>query len=96
MAQIRARKPTERVSKSRAAKASLLTGMTIVAFLQLMYHLYWSVTAVYSHKYGGKLNTLAVTVGTLALNAFVTIRVLLFFETRLLSDHIDADHKKYL
>lgn len=98
MAQLkqRNRNTQEAISKSRAAKASILTGMTVVAFLQVLYHIYWALNAVYSHKFGGKLNSLAVVVGTLALNLFVTIKVLLFFETRLLSNHIDADHKKYL
>ncbi|SGZ48939.1 CIC11C00000002081 [Sungouiella intermedia] len=90
------RKNADVISKSRAAKASLLTGMTVVAFLQLLYHAYWAISSVYSHRFGGKLNSLAVVIGTLALNLFVTIKVLLFFETRLLSDQIDADHKKYL
>lgn len=67
-----------------------------MALIQVLYHIYWSVNAVLSHKYGSKINTIAVAGGTLALNAFLTSRVLLFFETRLLSNQIDADHKKYL
>lgn len=96
MAQLRQRKTPEKISKSRAAKASLLTGMFIVAVLQVLYHLYWSAGALRSQKYGSTLNTMTVVGGLLVANIFVSIKVLLFFETKLLSDQIDADHKKYI
>lgn len=86
----------ERISKSRAAKASFMTGFTVVVFLVWLYHLYWVIIAINDRKFGGLLWSLLVTVGSLALSSFIMIRVLLFFETRLLSDDIDADHKKYL
>lgn len=86
----------ERISKSRAAKASLMTGFTVVCFLIFIYHLYWAVLAINGRRFGSLLPSLTIAVGSLALSAFVMIRILLFCETRLLSNDIDADHKKYL
>lgn len=95
-----ARKPVpskhERISKSRAAKASFMTGATIVALALFLYHLYWVIIAINDRKFGGLLSTVAITIGSIALSSFIMIRILLFLETRLLSDDIDADHKKFL
>lgn len=96
MAQIKLRDNTQLISKSRAAKALLLTILTILGFCQLIYHVYWAFSSIFDHRFGGALNSAAVVGGSLVLNVFLTIRVLLFCETRLLSDQIDADHKKYL
>lgn len=96
MAEIKYKVKKERISKSRAAKALLLTGTTIVLFLVGCYHAWWVVRALYSKKYGSSLNTVVVAGGSLLLNFVVSAYVLIFLETRLLSDHIDADHKKYL
>lgn len=96
MAEIKIRTKDEKISKARAAKAMVLTGMTVAAFLIFCYHVWWSIQAFYYRRFGSAFNSLVVVGGALALNAFVMIRVLLFFETRLLSNHIDADHKKYL
>lgn len=96
MPEITHKRQQERISKSRAAKASLLTGMTVVAFLLGIYHIWWSVKAFHSNKFGSHFSNLMIIVGGLVLNAVVSVKVLLFFETRLLSDSIDADHKKYI
>lgn len=96
MAQVKPRSTPERISKLRAAKASLLTGLFLLAFGQVSYHLYWAIGALRYSKYGGTLNTVAVVIGSLVVNLFITTKVLMFFETKLLSDQIDADHKKYL
>lgn len=84
------------ISKSRAAKASLLTGMSVLTFLLWGFHLYWAVGALYSNRFGGVFSNLVIIVGGLAVDFFVSIKVLLYAETHLLSDGIDADHKKYL
>lgn len=86
----------ERISKSRAAKASFLTGATVVAFLLFIYHLYWVIHAINDRKFGSFFWSLSVSIGSIVLSSFVMIRILLFLETRLLSNDIDADHKKYL
>lgn len=96
MAQIRKPTPQERISKARAAKASVLTGLTVALFLAFCYHVWWAVGAFYQNKYGSKLGNVAVILGGLALNGFISVRFLLFCETRLLSNGIDADHKKYI
>lgn len=96
MGEIKYSRRKERISKSRAAKASLLTGATVVLFLIGCYHAWWVVQALYSKKYGSNLNTLVVAGGSLVLNFAASAYTLIFLETRLLSDHIDSDHKKYL
>lgn len=98
MAQIKSpyAKQQERISKSRAAKASIMTVFTVVAFLVFIYLLYLALTAIHERKFGGFLVSTAVSMGLLSALAFVGVKVLLFCETRLLSNDIDADHKKYL
>lgn len=96
MAQVKPRSTPERISKLRAAKASLITGLFLLAFGQVSYHLYWAFGALRYSRYGSTLNTAAVVIGSLVVNVFVTTKVLLFCETKLLSDQIDADHKKYI
>lgn len=92
----RAYNPTpEKFSKSRAARATFLTGCTVLAFILLVYHFYCVVAAVISYEHGGLLKTLLISVGLFALNAFVIIKTLVFLETKLMTD-IDEDHKKYI
>lgn len=86
----------EQISGSRAAMALLLTGLTVLFVAVGCYHLYWAIGAFYHDRFGSTLNNVAVIVGSLALNLFVSIKTLVFLETRLLSDNIDADHKKYI
>lgn len=89
-------KPPARISKSRAAKASLLTGLTALFFAVACYHIWWGIKAYYNNQFGSTAYNLIVIVGSLALNAFVCIKGLVYLETRLLSNDIDADHKKYI
>lgn len=96
MAQIRYSPKKERISKARAAKASILTVATVVVFLVISFHTWWVFNALYNKKYGSNLNTLVVAGGSLVLDFAACVYALIFLETRLLSDHIDADHKKYL
>lgn len=96
MAQIRKPSQQERISKSRAAKASVLTGLTVAFFLAYCYHVWWAVKAFYHNKYGSTFGNILLILGGLALNGFISVRFLLFCETRLLSNGIDADHKKYI
>lgn len=95
MAQIKNR-TQERISKSRAAKASLLTFLSVLAFLVWCYHLYWAVGALYENRYGGIFNNLMLIVGGFILEVYVTAKALLFLESKILTTDIDADHKKYL
>ncbi|GEQ71294.1 hypothetical protein JCM33374_g4976 [Metschnikowia sp. JCM 33374] len=96
MAQIRKQSPQERISKARAAKASALTGLTVAFFLAFCYHVWWAINAFYHNRFGSTLNNLILIVGGLALNAYISVKFLLFCETKLLSNGIDADHKKYI
>lgn len=96
MPELKRRSINEHISKTRAAKASVLTGMTVTCFLLLCYHFWWSFGAFYERKFGSASVTLVILLAGFALNIYVTIKVLLFFETRLLSNSIDADHKKYI
>lgn len=86
----------EQISGSRAAMALLLTGLTACFFAVGCYHLYWAIGAFYHNRFGSTLNNVVVIIGSMALNAFVSIKTLVFLETRLLSNNIDADHKKYI
>lgn len=96
MAQIRKPTPQERISKSRAAKASALTGLTVAFFVVFCYHVWWAMNAFYANRFGLTINNLMIIAGGLVLNGYVSVKFLLFCETRLLSDGIDADHKKYI
>lgn len=96
MARIEYKPQKERISKARAAKASILTVSTIIVFLLISFHAWWAFHALYNKKYGSNLNTLVVAGGSLVLDFAACVYGLVFLETRLLSDHIDADHKKYL
>lgn len=96
MAQIRKQGKQERISKARAAKASALTGLTVAFFLVFCYHIWWAVGAFYHNRFGSTFNNLMIIAGGLVLNGYVSVQFLLFCETRLLSDGIDADHKKYI
>lgn len=96
MPELRRKRPQERISKSRAAKASLLTGLTVVVFLIGCYHLWWAVRAFYHNKYGSTFNNIMIIAGGFILNAVVMAKALQFLEIKLLSDAIDADHKKYI
>ncbi|KAM9906573.1 hypothetical protein OXX79_001481 [Metschnikowia pulcherrima] len=96
MAQIRRQSKQERISKARAAKASVLTGLTVAFFLVYCYHVWWAVSAFYQNRFGSMFSNLMIIVGGLALNGYVCVKFLLFCETKLLSDGIDADHKKYI
>ncbi|OBA18014.1 hypothetical protein METBIDRAFT_47730 [Metschnikowia bicuspidata var. bicuspidata NRRL YB-4993] len=96
MAQIRKQNKQERISKSRAAKASALTGLTVAFFLAFCYHVWWAVNAFYHNKFGSNLSNFMIIVGGLALNAYLSVQFLLLCETKLLSNGIDADHKKYI
>lgn len=86
----------EKFSSTRAIMALLLTGLTALIFGLGCYHVWWAITAFYYNRFGSNLNNAVIIVGGLALNAFVSIKTLVFLETRLLSNNIDADHKKYI
>lgn len=86
----------EQISGSRAAMALFLTGLTALFFALGCYHLYWAIGAFYHNRFGSTLENVLIIVGSMALNAFISIKTLVFLETRLLSNNIDADHKKYI
>lgn len=96
MAQVKARANPERISKARAAKASVLTCLTVAFFLVFCYHCWWALGALYNNEYGSLLKNTIIIVGGLVLNAYVSVQILLFIETRFLSNGIDSDHKKYI
>lgn len=84
------------ISTSRVAIATVLTGLTMLLFGLGCYHVWWAVKAFHLNKFGETWKNLAIILGGLAMNAFVSIKALVFLELRLLSDTIDADHQKYL
>ncbi|RKP31892.1 hypothetical protein METBISCDRAFT_26195 [Metschnikowia bicuspidata] len=96
MAVTRSRTQTQGISWSRAAKASLLTLLTVLFFFVACFHVCWAIKAFYHDRYGSALYNVVIIVGGLVLNATVSIYFLVFLETCLLSDGIDADHKKYI
>lgn len=96
MAQIKYQNRKPRISKSRAAKASFLTGAIVIFVIVFTYHLVWAVKALYGKRFGSTLNTVVIAVGSLVVHFAATTSFLMFLETRWLSNHIDADHKKYI
>lgn len=96
MAVIKKRAQQEPISKTRAVKASFLTLLTVLVFAIGIFHVWWSVKAFYHDRFGSRLYNVVVILGGLLLNAFVSIKSLVYLETRILSDGIDSDHKKYI
>lgn len=86
---------TDPISKSRAAKASVLTAASLAFLFAWLSHLYWAIFAIYNNYFGGLISNLMVGAGGVVLSGFISVQALLFLEKRF-NDDIDADHKKYL
>lgn len=95
MAQVKARRNQQPISKSRAANASLLTFLTLVVFAAVCYHAFWVLRTLLTEQQISYLRMAAV-VGSLILNIVVSVKLLQFLDSFLLNSKIDADHKKYI
>lgn len=89
-------KPAERVSKSRAFNALILTILSITLLIVLFYHLNWAVDVMLDKPYGSLLNNLVFGPGTLLANAGISLKLITYINAKLVEDKIDADHKKYI
>lgn len=89
-------RPDEKVSKSRAFNALILTVISIGLFVALLYHARWAVNVMSNRPYGSFMNNLVFGPGTLIANAGISYKVASFINEKLVEDKIDADHKKYL
>ncbi|KAL6451569.1 hypothetical protein SBY92_003209 [Candida maltosa Xu316] len=92
-------KPTndhEKVSKSRAVNASILTILTVLIFLLLIYHFIWAVQVMMYQPYGNILNNIVYGPGTLIANAGLSSKFIKYINTKLVEDKIEADYKKYI
>ncbi|ODV78380.1 uncharacterized protein CANTADRAFT_90730 [Suhomyces tanzawaensis NRRL Y-17324] len=89
-------KPQERVSKSRALNASILTVLTLLLVVMWAYHTVWAVKVMINRPYGSFLNNLIFGPGTLIANTGVSTKIVSYINTKLVEDKIDSDHKKYI
>ncbi|RCK59616.1 hypothetical protein Cantr_07285 [Candida viswanathii] len=92
-------KPTnshEHISKSRVLNASILTFLTVLIFLLLIYHFIWAVQVMMYKPYGNLLNNLVYGPGTLIANAGLSSKLIKYVNTKLVEDKIEADYKKYI
>ncbi|KAK6454889.1 uncharacterized protein RJT20DRAFT_53173 [Scheffersomyces xylosifermentans] len=86
----------ERISKSRAFNAGLLTILSLVIVVVLGYHFLWAVKVMTNQPYGSFLNNLVYGPGTLVANAGLSMKFISYINNKLVEDKIDADHKKYI
>ncbi|EAZ63928.1 hypothetical protein PICST_38487 [Scheffersomyces stipitis CBS 6054] len=86
----------DKVSKSRAFNAGLLTVLTLLVLAGWVYHFIWALQVVINQPYGGVLNNLVYGPGTLVANAGLSTKLVGYLNDKLVGDKIDADHKKYL
>ena len=86
----------EHISKSRAINASILTVLTIVIFLLLIYHFIWAIQVMIYKPYGNLLNNLVYGPGTLIANAGLSSKLIKYVNNKLVEEKIEADYKKYI
>ncbi|CAD1811283.1 putative integral membrane protein [Candida parapsilosis] len=86
----------ERISKSRAFSASILTFVTVVIFLELGYHLIWSAKVMINQPYGNFFNNLVYGPGSFLANVGLSTKLLRYLNKVLVEDKLEADYKKYI
>lgn len=86
----------ERISKSRAFSASILTFVTVAIFLELGYHLLWSVKVIINQPYGNFLNNLVYGPGSFLANVGLSAKLMRYLNKVLVEDKIETDYKKYI
>lgn len=96
MARKPAYRPDEKLSKSRALNALILTVLFIGLLVIWLYHARWAIDVMANRPYGNFLNNLVFGPGTLIANAGLSVKVASYFNEKLVEDKIDADHKKYI
>ncbi|KAI5949261.1 hypothetical protein KGF57_004860 [Candida theae] len=86
----------ERISKSRAFNASILTFLTVAIFLELGYHLLWSAKVFINQPYGNFFNNLVYGPGSFLANVGLSTKLIKYLNKVLVEDKMDADYKKYI
>lgn len=89
-------KEPEKISTSRALKATVLTSLSITLLLLWVYHAIWAIKAIIYNRFGRILDNLVFGVGTLIANGGLSLRFLRYLNQVWLDTEIDDDHKKYL
>ncbi|KAI5955159.1 hypothetical protein KGF54_001720 [Candida jiufengensis] len=86
----------EKISKSRALNASLLTLISIIVFIELIYHANWSIKVLYNQPFGNYLNNLVYGLGSFLANFGLSVRLMKWLNQKLVEDKIESDYKKYI
>ena len=86
----------EQISKSRVVNALILTFLTVLIFLILLYHFIWAVQVMMYQPYGNLLNNIVYGPGTLIANAGLSSKLIKYINKKLVEDKIEADYKKYI
>ncbi|KAG5419010.1 hypothetical protein I9W82_003729 [Candida metapsilosis] len=86
----------ERISKSRAFSASILTFVTVAVFLELGYHLLWSAKVMINQPYGNVFNNLVYGPGSFLANVGLSTKLMRYLNKVLVEDKLEADYKKYI
>lgn len=86
----------DEINKRMVIRAALVTLLSVGVVIVLGFHTYWAVMLMINNVHGYFLINLFVGPVTLLLNGFLTFKILSYFNTVLLDNHIDADHKKYI
>ncbi|KAK6203442.1 uncharacterized protein RJT21DRAFT_27284 [Scheffersomyces amazonensis] len=89
-------KPEDRISKSRFANSLILTILTLLALVAWIYHGIWALKVMIYKPYGNILNNLIYGPGTLVANVGLSLKLIGAINTKLLTDKIEADYKKYI
>ncbi|KAI5965711.1 uncharacterized protein KGF55_001074 [Candida pseudojiufengensis] len=86
----------EKISKTRVINASILTIISILLFIELLYHLKWSIKIIYNQSFGNQLNNLIYGLGSLLANFGLSVSFLKWLNQKILVDKIEEDYKKYI
>lgn len=86
----------DRISKSRAANASILTILTLIMCVIWGIHGFWAAKVIIYDAYGGWLNNLVYGLGTFLLDVGVGLKVISYINIQLLDNKIEDDYKKYI
>ncbi|ODV67111.1 hypothetical protein HYPBUDRAFT_139606 [Hyphopichia burtonii NRRL Y-1933] len=90
------RKREDENTKDRAIKAASVTALSLLFLLLWGYQALWAIGVIFDNRFGSLVNNLVFGIGSLIASGGIAIKVVTYLNDRLLTDTIDADHKKYI